>query len=810
MLDLIEKTGRNGIRFPTVAVGAYHPLADPERANDATEKDAARALFARMDQSLRTDPVGASRIWQDLKTQATAVRMDQSVAPPIQPPKGLRLGEGRVAPLMVDAAIRRSMLEARVDETLPEGRRAEAKDALHRAAVAKGFDPLAVTGDTVLGNPATSAIWNGPTGLEYRASLSRIAIETRDRESYDAVVAATPAPAGPSNARWTNEYGVVAKTPLETAVVRAFMEIALEAVDAGRDPTRAEMDERLAATRRDFAGTKADTRTALAESVAPDADGRTENRFARPITYVETVRPALLDERDATPTAMATANADRAGRDTARLREIGTAHRWRFSSKGDEADRTGEIRANAARIAVTELVADPNHAGRVLDGNGTLGDAIAAAARGDAAPAAQELFAATRDRVAYANAVNVGMARAEAAAARGQTMITDPRDPLAADGAVAGFSSPSARMAPAGSRIAIVGGEGTPSTAEADQIDAMIRALAERYGRDDAGRARMRVTTTLAPGVGEAVMAAGLRHNVPVEAIAHQDLATLDATRDGGRLTALARDLERAGLGGSWTLHKAGSADRGVPNEPSSRAHALRAAMATSDAVIAGRLGKDDVAVPLAATAGRTKPLFALQPTGPDHGAWTGTTALATPDTKITLALERDAGTGRWRDRVIVGGEVRVANEHAIGATADTGAGAMVLLRSADMEIVARAARREIDATTQRERLAEQRQPTAATGIRYGVMASIDYDRLGEREYVAGLGLTAMETKAASLLRDSMLAREGIEGVTNGTRLESNGGELASLLRNENHRTREAAATRPKPQKQAGGIGAER
>ena len=788
MLSFLDRERQRVSGFPTATIGPNHPLADPNRPHTGSDENAARSLFLHYQETLTQGPPAENPLWHALKTQASAIRMDQGVEAPLAPPAPIPMPYGNVARLLVDASLKRSLVDSRIDEAMTGTDRDAAKATIHATAVERSFNPGIPGQDPT--DPNLRRIWESPTGVDYRNSLSEIATAAKTftareraqqahdgraevpdaRSVYGNLIGSMPTAKAPTGARWTNEYNVKGRTGLESDVTRAFVDMAMRAVDEGRDPTPEQIRTDIGELRTEFSRPKVVTRVAEERSTigfGPDGN-LTVGDFVRPTTYEQTVRPGIAGLDVDGARRQPTAETGRRESDAERMNELRSAHAWPLAEPREGSSREDQIKANAARLAVATLMPDRTLGAAVIDGYDSIGDALKTAGTPGTGAAAHGLHQATRDRVAYARAINAGLAHAEAAAARQNTLLTDPRDPLVAmNGMASGFSTPAARDAAQGSRIAIVGDERPLGTAETEQINRVVWQLAETYGRDRDGNARMRINTTLTPGVGEAVMEAALRHRVPVEAIGHKDDLRFERGSDDERLLALASRLKQAGLGGTWTLHKAATIGRDVPDTTSSRNHAMEAALTTSDAIVAGRMGKDDVATLITASAGQDKPLFALPATGPNPERWSGTQALAKPDNSITLLLERDAGSRSWRDSVIVGAEINVAKDSAIAATIRTGAGAIELRRSLDMETVAEAARGQRDAHLGRGRQTADAEK-AAQGVRYEVMANIDYERIGDATYVRSLALKPQEKAAASLLHGNLLVQQGIEGLQDG------------------------------------------
>ena len=495
-----------------------------------------------------------------------------------------------------------------------------------------------------------------------------------------------------------------------------------------------------------------------------------------------------------------------------RSRDAQKAHTWRMDTPD-------------AQLVVGRLVNDPRKTALLIENFATIGDIVQAGHDIRKSPqgfretqqrlgidketglAAVALQRQTRNVQDYAHAVNVAMEYAGVAEKRQNTLLTDPRDPLVAlNRHVTGFSTPAARNAPEGSRIAIVGDEKPLNELHARQIDIVVKRLADQYGRDENGVARMRINTTLTPGVGEAVMEAGLRHKVPVEAIGYKDDYRFKNGTPDMRLFGLADDLEKAGLGGTWTLHKSGNKGGAVQYMPStensknpvkvptnvedstsSRERAMQAAMASSDAIIASRFEKTDLAVMAVAAAGQTKGLFTIPPAGPNQEPWSGTRELNKQDRNITMLLDLHNGSGRaWQTDVIPGGNFRARpNEGTVHAAINTNAGATEIRSSVDLENVVAAARGKADHSMGRPDAALENRRSMASGKlsheRYDVMEQIDYERFNQKDYVEGLKLRPVEMKMARELYGHMLVQMEQDGITTGAGYQEGRGEMKDL-----------------------------
>ena len=421
----------------------------------------------------------------------------------------------------------------------------------------------------------------------------------------------------------------------------------------------------------------------------------------------------------------------------------------------------------------------------LLDNYATLGDAVDAATaarnapkgqRVPADPAAREaLFAAAAYERATANpnrmAMSVEQVTRQVARAGEDVLdiLADPRDKaVARTGAMMGFSTPQARSAPAGSRYAIIGDEKPVTPAMNDQIERVMSGLSKLHGRDEDGIARIRVATTLTPGVGEAVMRAGLKHGVPVEAYGSKDDRTFTKGTKDLELFALAANLKRQGLGGTWSL---GDYDGAKDAGNASRERAARAAMDNSDAVVASRIdGKDPLKMVLA-SAGRDKPVMTL-PAGrredgaPDVRGWEGTAELAKPNTSMRAQIPADhrhdpsfTVSGASRSVVVINEQDaagRLAPRRVVIASVDTGQGATEMRTTGDLKTLKAAASGEVDLRMGRPapEVDGRAEASARTGpsavVRWDVMENLDMGRFHDKSYRKDLDLTKDEDRLAT------------------------------------------------------------
>lgn len=454
--------------------------------------------------------------------------------------------------------------------------------------------------------------------------------------------------------------------------------------------------------------------------------------------------------------------------------------------KDNGTERDKRWRSNEARTQMlASRVVGTTRARALLDGFPGLGEALEAVAQarkdGPGAYAAAEargvgrpaLSAAVALEKAYRNpqefSAQVQSVRAVVepaqtyAAMMGATLLVDPRDPaVRMGGAQVGWSSQEDRTFAGVRRYAVIGDDGPLDAAGAEQIDKVVSGLAKVHA---AQGTRFALSTTLTEGVGEAVMAAGLRHGVPVEAYSGtDDRKVRDGTPELARLMT-ARDLWSKGLGGTWSL--AAYTDTG-PVAEASPSMAARAAIAGSDAVIASQVGRDSPILMVVAAAGRTKPLAALSPPGADGAGWEGTEALGRPRNQMTLVIPNSIGSSPS----FVAAGARLFPQpggRMTEARLDTGAGAFQLKDGAALKELVEAAAGGKDLTLGRggpeNRMAVRgAEPgeapiraaspadaaPGATKVRWEVMAALGGEEAANPAYRKAAGLRPAEERLAA------------------------------------------------------------
>ncbi len=341
-------------------------------------------------------------------------------------------------------------------------------------------------------------------------------------------------------------------------------------------------------------------------------------------------------------------------------------------------------------------------------------------------------------------------------ATKGETQIlANPSDRLVQSGGTfVGFSTirtPGGELlAPHNKAIAIIGDERPVSENLGRNIDIAVAKLAETYGRDDAGVARVRLMTTLSVGTGEAVMEAALRHKVPVEAIGHKDDGKFKAGTDDMRLFNLASDVEAAGLGGTWSAHpytKAGSAP--TPET------AARIAMEAADATVVTRVSdRERLTLTIAATA-QTRPVLVMPASDAEPRAYSGNHALTAPDRTIGAAFDMTGAQVTPLMQNATFSQRKDRNAMVLYGMVDTKAGSPKLQSATDMGRVKDAAEGKTDVSMSRRRpmSAMSAQEANRIGVRHDVLGEIDYDRFHEKGYSKALDLTPVERQMAESIR---------------------------------------------------------
>jgi hypothetical protein len=443
-----------------------------------------------------------------------------------------------------------------------------------------------------------------------------------------------------------------------------------------------------------------------------------------------------------------------------------------------------------AHLLVAAVIPSRQQQSALLNGFPTLGEAIKAGQqaplgdRRNAASAGETIATAPRidpeqreatfAAVAFAKAtantnafpltVDSVRRRLDTAASTARRLRADPRDPIVAKvGPIAGDSS--APETPKGATYAIIGDTKPATPAMIDQIDRVVGNLAKLHGRDEDGRGLLKINTTLTPGIGQAVMEAGLKYRVPVEAIGAKDDAAFKRDTPDLIAFAAARRLFHAGLGGTWTVAEQYPDGRMADASPEK---AARAAIEGANAVVVSRIGRDDPLKMVVASAGVTKPVMTLPASRdaegrPDNEGWRGTAELSTPGTRMRaeipvgprhdpafVAAGAILGRGRAEDR-------DGTRRDVILASVDTGMGATELRTPADLRMLQRAAAGEIDLRMGRQDPAapaaaaeEARKRSApAPDVRWNVLDKLDLDQFGDKKYRESLQLTATETKLA-------------------------------------------------------------
>lgn len=446
------------------------------------------------------------------------------------------------------------------------------------------------------------------------------------------------------------------------------------------------------------------------------------------------------------------------------------------------------------------LEKEPMKVGTVLDTFKTLGEAVGIADRArqggaeartslagqgynqDAINAAASVRRAVANGPAFNEAVLEAQTRTESqrdyANRQGVDLLVDPRDPaVRKTGPMVGFSTPAARNAPVGSRYAVVGDDGPATPETRRQVETLIEGLAKLHGRDENGVARMRIATTLTPGVGEAVMRASIDNKVPVEAYGSKDDRNFAAGSKDLELFSLAARANKEGLGGTWSLAAYGGKGE-VPQ--ASREKAARAAIESSDALVVGYLNRTDPLLMVAAAAGRGKPIATLPSSGPESNDSSGTAELVKPHNSIVAIVP----AGERYDPSFVAAGARlspISSEGYTQARADTGPGAMQLVTTRDLRTLKDAAAGLVDLTLSRpDPTASRTKPAPeATPPRADVLERAEVDRLIDPTYRRSLGMLPQEAKIG---REAVAERGFERGATQApVTLPAN--EMAARLR---------------------------
>ena len=297
-----------------------------------------------------------------------------------------------------------------------------------------------------------------------------------------------------------------------------------------------------------------------------------------------------------------------------------------------------------------------------------------------------------------------------------------------------------------------------------------IGDLAERYGRDERGVAKVRLLTTFTQGTGEAVMDAALAAKVPVEVIGHKDDRFFKQGTPELRMFEKAVALQDAGLGGTWS---AARYDTNIaPPVPET---AARIAMQAADAtIVTAAAARSPLTLTIAAAA-QTKPVMVMPASDADRRAYGGNQALTAKDTTIGAAFDRSGGQiGRVLENTTF---VPLRGENGSGAvyaSVDTKAGAPKLQSATDMGTVVAAAEGRLDATMSRRRPHADMGPAEANrlGARLDVIGNIDLDRFGDKGYRQALDLTPVEAMMAENLRMNYVQETALIGRRAFERLE--------------------------------------
>jgi hypothetical protein len=543
-------------------------------------------------------------------------------------------------------------------------------------------------------------------------------------------------------------------------------------------------------------------------------------KIARRREFSDLPPPRMIDKNgiEATPEHIAAVTASHRGQSQTEKRETEVANTrgWATST-------------TAAQMLVRELVDSRDQQKAILNSYKTIGDAVRAASdyektpRGQRPPLPPEgsqertalygafaLLRATENTTTYAAAINRIEKRFEKTTdidpatgqpvkdpstgkdARVRDILADPREPgVLRAGNMYGFSDGPGRNAAPGSRYAIIG-DNAPVTPEMTRrIDVVVSGLATLHGRDENGIAKTRINTTLTPGVGEAVMQAGLKFGVPVEAYSNLDDRNLKGGTKNFELMKLANKLSAENLGGTWSMAPYGDQSHIQGGKDSltgsvSREKAARVAMDGADVIVASRIAKNDPLLLVVAAAGMDKSIFTLGRSRDQNGSvgedaqWQGTTQLATAGTRIRAQIPNissfepgliAAGADIKHTSVRnMPGQIKdqsaetnadasprppIISRFAI-ATVDINAPAYNLETVADIKKLKQAASGEIDMSLNREnkgRAAELHgygRITAAPNLRWDVLDTVDTERFHDKAYRDALKLSPYETKVVN------------------------------------------------------------